>query len=117
MPLFARRARLLYKANFPGKVISFGDVRLDFGRMELTRNGVWVQLTAREFRLLTFLLQNPYRVISRKEFLDAIWGNRTDPATRTVDMHISKLRQKVERDPARPIHVRTVHCIGYKFVP
>jgi two-component system OmpR family response regulator len=64
------------------------------------RNGDGVQLTAREFKLLAFLLQNAKRVISRKELLDAIWGCHTDPATRTVDVHISKLRQKVETDLA-----------------
>jgi two-component system alkaline phosphatase synthesis response regulator PhoP len=108
---------LVYAYNFPGEVASFGDVRVDFARMELVRNGGEVQLTATEFKLLAFLLQNPERVISRKELLDTIWGYPTDPATRTVDIHISKLRQKVERDPANPIHLRTVHCSGYKFVP
>ena len=81
--------------------------------MELVRNGCEVQLTATEFNLLAFLLQNPKRVISRKELIDAIWGDQTDPATRTVDMHISKLRHKVERDPANPIHVPgALHCFG-----
>lgn len=110
-------ARFVYKYSFPGKVVSFGDVRLDFARMELVRSGGWVQLTAREFKLLAFFLQNPNRVIPRKELLDAIWGDYANPATRTIDVHISKLRQKVERDPAKPIHVRTVHCVGYKFIP
>jgi len=117
MPPFARRGRLVNQYKFRGKVVSFGEVRVDFAGMELVRNGCEVQLTATEFRLLAFLLQNPKRVISRKELIDAIWGDQTDPATRTVDMHISKLRHKVERDPANPIHVRTVHCSGYKFVP
>ena len=114
---FAHEGRLVYTYNFPGEVASFGDVRVDFAKMELARNGCEVQLTATEFKLLAFLLQNPERVISRKELLDAIWGYQTNPATRTVDIHISKLRQKLERDPANPIHVRTVHCAGYKFVP
>jgi two-component system alkaline phosphatase synthesis response regulator PhoP len=117
MPPFAHKGRLVYTYNFPGEVASFGDVRVDFARMELVRNGDGVQLTATEFKLLAFLLQNPERVISRKEFLDTIWGYPTDSATRTVDIHISKLRQKLERDPANPIHLRTVHCSGYKFVP
>ena len=113
---FARRGRWI-KHNFPVEVASFGDVYVDFSRMELVRKGSEIRLTVTEFRLLAFLLQNPERVISRKELLDAIWRYRKDPATRTVDMHISKLRQKVERDPANPLHVRTVHRIGYKFVP
>ena len=117
MPPFAHRGHLVNQYKFRGKVVSFGEVRVDFAGMELVRNGCEVQLTATEFKLLAFLLQNPERVISRKELLDTIWGYPTDPATRTVDIHISKLRQKVERDPANPIHLRTVHCSGYKFVP
>jgi len=117
MSPFARRGRLVYRYNFLRKLASFGDVRVDFVSMELVRKGAEVRLTATEFKLLAFLLQNPKRVISRKELLNAIWGYRTDPATRTVDVHISKLRRKVERDPANPIHLRTVPCFGYKFVP
>jgi len=117
LPPFARVGRSVDKYEFRGRIASFGEVRVDLARMELVRKGVEVQLTATEFKLLAFLLQNPKRVISRKELLDAIWGYHIDLATRTVDIHISKLRQKLERDPANPIHVRTVHCAGYKFVP
>ena len=117
LPPFAGVGRSVDEYEFRGRVASFGEVRVDLARMELVRKGVEVQLTATEFKLLAFLLQNPKRVISRKELLDAIWGYHADLVTRTVDIHISKLRQKLERDPANPIHVRTVHCAGYKFVP
>jgi DNA-binding response OmpR family regulator len=100
-----------------GEVGGFGDVRVDFLKMELTRNGRLVQLTAQEFKILKFMLQNPERVISREELLNTVWGYQNYPSTRTVDNHILKLRQKLEKDPANPIHFRTVHSSGYKFVP
>jgi DNA-binding response OmpR family regulator len=96
---------------------SFGDSRIDFSKMELHRNGVLVQLTAQEFKVLKFMIQNSERVLSREELLNHVWGYKNYPSTRTVDNHILKLRQKLERDPANPIHFRTVHSAGYKFVP
>jgi len=100
-----------------GDVAGFGDVRVDFMKMELTRGGRAVQLTAQEFKILKFMLQNPERVISREELLNTVWGYQNYPSTRTVDNHILKLRQKLEKDPANPVHFRTVHSSGYKFVP
>jgi len=96
---------------------SFGDSRIDFAKMELHRNGAVVQLTAQEFKVLKFMIQNSERVLSREELLNHVWGYKNYPSTRTVDNHILKLRQKLERDPANPIHFRTVHSAGYKFVP
>jgi DNA-binding response OmpR family regulator len=96
---------------------AFGNIRLDFARMSIIRNGREIPLTATEFKLLTFLLQNPERVITRGELLETVWGQPPDPKTRTVDIHISKLRHKVEVNPARPVHLRTVHWAGYKFIP
>jgi DNA-binding response OmpR family regulator len=85
--------------------------------MELFRNGELVALTAQEFKLLKFMIQNTERVLSREDLLNHVWGYRNYPSTRTVDNHILRLRQKVERDPANPLHFRTVHSSGYKFVP
>jgi len=101
----------------PSDVASFGDVRVDFAKMELVRNGRLVQLTAQEFKILRFMVQNPERVISREELLNTVWGYQHYPSTRTVDNHILKLRQKLEKDPGNPVHFRTVHSAGYKFVP
>jgi DNA-binding response OmpR family regulator len=70
-----------------------------------------------EFKVLRFFISNPNRVLSRNELLNEAWGYENYPSTRTVDNHILKLRQKLERDPARPVHFRTVHSVGYKFVP
>ena len=100
----------------PGEVFSFDNVSVDFTKMEVTREGQVITLTAQEFKTLKFLVQNPDRVISRDELLNEVWGYQNYPSTRTVDNHILKLRQKLERDPANPVHFRTVHGMGYKFV-
>ena len=99
-----------------GDTASFAGITVDFVRMEVTREGQIVTLTAQEFKTLKFLLQNPERVISRDELLNEVWGYQNYPSTRTVDNHILKLRQKLEKDPANPVHFRTVHGMGYKFV-
>jgi DNA-binding response OmpR family regulator len=95
----------------------FGAVSVDLVKMEVTKEGDVVELTAQEFKTLKFLLQNAERVITRDELLNTVWGYQNYPSTRTVDNHILKLRQKLEKDPSNPVHFRTVHGIGYKFVP
>jgi len=100
----------------PSEAFRFDDVSVDFTKMELTRDGQPVSLTAQEFKILKFFLQNPDRVISREQLLNEVWGYQNYPSTRTVDNHILRLRQKLEKDPAYPVHFRTVHGAGYKFV-
>jgi Transcriptional regulatory protein, C terminal len=95
----------------------FGDVNVNFSSMEASLKGAPVKLTALEFKTLKYLAQNRRRVISRDELLNEVWGYENYPRTRTVDNHILRLRQKLERDPSRPIHFRTVHGAGYKFLP
>lgn len=99
-----------------GEVTAFDGISVDFTKMEVTREGQAVALTAQEFKTLKFLVQNAERVITRDELLNEVWGYQNYPSTRTVDNHILKLRQKLERDPSNPVHFRTVHGIGYKFV-
>jgi DNA-binding response OmpR family regulator len=99
------------------ETFSFGDVKVDFTKMELWRNGNPVQLTSQEFKVLKFMIQNAERVLSREELLNHVWGYQNYPSTRTVDNHILRLRQKIEKDPTSPLHFRTVHSSGYKFVP
>src|ERR1035441_7299262 len=99
------------------ETFKFGDVKVDFTKMELWRDGKPVQMTSQEFKVLKFMIQNAERVLSREELLNHVWGYRNYPSTRTVDNHILRLRQKVEKDPANPLHFRTVHSAGYKFVP
>jgi DNA-binding response OmpR family regulator len=97
-------------------LVSFDGISIDFKKMEVKRDGKPVVLTAQEFKTFQFLVQNADRVISRDELLNEVWGYQNYPSTRTVDNHILKLRQKLERDPSSPVHFRTVHGMGYKFV-
>ncbi len=100
-----------------GEIVTFDGIVVDFTKMEVVREGEPAVLTAQEFKALKFLVQNAERVISRDELLNEVWGYQNYPSTRTVDNHILKLRQKLERDPGNPVHFRTVHGVGYKFVP
>ena len=113
------RVRAALRRNLrtgPGEVVAFDGISVDFTKMEVIREGEPVGLTAQEFKTLKFLVQNAERVISRDELLNEVWGYHNYPSTRTVDNHILKLRQKLEKDPANPVHFRTVHGMGYKFV-
>lgn len=94
----------------------FGDVTVDFAKMQVTRAGQAVFLTAHEFKLLKYFLDSVDRVLTREELLNDVWGYNFFPSTRTVDNQILKLRQKLETDPANPKHFRTIHGAGYKFV-
>ena len=116
--LLARvRAALRHTVRAPDEtVVSFDGISVDFRKMEVRREGKAVVLTAQEFKTFQFLVQNADRVISRDELLNEVWGYQNYPSTRTVDNHILKLRQKLEKDPSSPIHFRTVHGMGYKFV-
>ncbi len=117
--LLARVRAVLRRAKRPTVTdqFAFADVVVDFPKMELTRAGRAVTLTPQEFKVLKYFAQNPERVISRDELLNEVWGYHSYPTTRTVDNHILKLRQKLEKEPMNPIHFRTVHGAGYKFVP
>jgi DNA-binding response OmpR family regulator len=99
------------------ETFAFDGVAVDFNKMQLTRSGEQIPLTAQEFKVLKFMVQNPERVVSRDELLNEVWGYQSYPTTRTVDNHILKLRQKLEPEPANPIHFLTVHGVGYRFVP
>ena len=116
--LLARvRAALRHNARTPEvQLVSFDGITADFKKMEIKRDGNVVVLTAQEFKTFQFLVQNADRVISRDELLNEVWGYQNYPSTRTVDNHILKLRQKLEKDPSSPVHFRTVHGMGYKFV-
>ena len=95
----------------------FGDVRINFSEMTAFRKGQPLTMTAMEFKALKYLIQNPRRVISRDELLNEVWGYQNYPSTRTVDNHILRLRQKLEREPSEPRHFITVNRTGYKFLP
>jgi DNA-binding response OmpR family regulator len=99
------------------RVAQFGEISLDFGKMELCRAGQRVVITAREFRVLKFLISRPEVVVSRQKLISAAFPKRKRSTYRTVDNCIARLRQKIEHNPAQPIFIRTVHGVGYKFVP
>jgi|SRR5271157_3978557 len=98
------------------KLTQFGEITIDAAKMEVRREGAIVTLTAHEFKLLRYFVENAGRVLTRGELLNDVWGYNSYPNTRTVDNQILKLRQKLERDPAQPRHFLTVHGAGYKFV-
>jgi len=98
-------------------VARFGEISLDFRKMQLCRVNHPVELTLQEFKVLKFLVTRPELVISRQKLISAVWPKKERSSQRTVDNHIARLRQKIEKDPAHPIYLRTVHGVGYKFVP
>jgi DNA-binding response OmpR family regulator len=101
----------------PEQPIRFGDCEVDLSGMEVRKQSRPVSLTAHEFKLLRYFLDNTERVISRAELLTDVWGYNHYPTTRSVDNQILKLRQKLESDPANPRYFLTVHGAGYKFHP
>lgn len=106
-----------YRSTNADDEFAFGEAMVNFSAMEAWRNGEPVTLTAMEFKLLTYMIRNEGRVISRDELLNQVWGYENYPCTRTVDNHVLRLRRKLEREPSRPVHFRTVHGAGYKFSP
>ena len=93
----------------------FGEVRVDFRRAEITRSGSAVELAPLELKLLRYFIEHRGDVISRGELLEKVWGYDNLPYTRTVDVHVAALRQKLERDPSHPEHILTVRGLGYRF--
>jgi DNA-binding response OmpR family regulator len=101
----------------PAEQLEFGELVLDAASRQLTRAGNPVALTAREFDLLWFLASNPRRVFSRGHLMDRVWGHAPALDTGTVTVHVRRLREKLEPDPARPRHLLTVWGVGYRFDP
>ena len=93
----------------------FGDIRIDFRRAEVTRAGVALDLSAREFQLLRYFVEHRGATLTRDELLNEVWGYHAMPSTRTVDVHVAWLRQKIEPNPRHPQYILTVHGMGYKF--
>jgi len=120
LELLARIETLLRRARSPiepgtGSYL-FGDVRIDFERGEVLRDGQPVDLSALEFRLLAYFVEQRDKVLSRDLLLDEVWGYSATPQTRTVDVHVAALRHKLEPLPAKPRYIHTVRGRGYRFV-
>ena len=98
-------------------VYQFATIRVDRRATEVTRDGGPVNLSVREFQLLTYLIENAGVTVSREQLLIDVWGYNGKIFTRTVDVHIASLRQKLENDPKRPTFIQTVQRVGYKFTP
>jgi len=119
MELVARVEAVLRRRTPPpadGGGYSFGDVRVDFRRAEVRRNDVLVELSSLEFKLLRHFIEHRGALVTRRELLEHVWGYPGVLQTRTVDVHVASLRQKIERHPAKPEHIITVHRMGYRFV-
>lgn len=117
--LMARLEALLRRrsgAQPGGDAYRFGDVVVDFRRVEVTRSGRPVELSAREFKLLRHFVEHRGTVLSRDELLAQVWGYDEMPLTRTVDVHVAGLRQKIEVSAKSPQYIVTIHGHGYKFV-
>jgi two-component system, OmpR family, alkaline phosphatase synthesis response regulator PhoP len=98
------------------EVYIFGNVRVDFRRAEVTRANEAIELAAREYHLLRYFIEHREATLSRDELLNEVWGYDAMPVTRTVDVHVGLLRQKLEPNPRHPQYFLTVHGLGYKFV-
>lgn len=121
MELLARVEALLRRTpgqnqNIKIETFRFGDVEIDFRRAEVHKSDEPIELSAMEFKLLQFLIENRGKVHSRNELLDEVWGYDAMPSTRTVDVHVAWLRQKLEENPKFPQYIQTVHGFGYKFL-
>ena len=98
-----------------GNVLEAGSVRMDIERHEVLVNGERVQLPLKEFELLELLLENVNRVLTRGQIIDRVWGSDYFGDTKTLDVHVKRIRSKIEADPARPEQLVTVRGLGYKF--
>jgi two-component system, OmpR family, response regulator RegX3 len=96
-------------------VLTAGPVRMDIERHIVNVNGDQVQLPLKEFELLEFLIRNSGRVLTRSQLIDRVWGSDYFGDTKTLDVHVKRLRAKVEVDPANPLYIQTVRGLGYKF--
>ena len=98
-----------------GDVVAVGDVSLDHERHEVTVRGALVRLPLKEFELLALLLENAGRVLTRETLIDQVWGHDYVGDTKTLDVHVKRLRSKVEDDPSNPTRIVTIRGLGYKF--
>jgi DNA-binding response OmpR family regulator len=109
---FLRRARIQEHDTY-----EFGDYRLDISARRLTRKGKEIELSPKEFNLLEFFVKKTGRALTRDEILNAVWGYDCVVTTRSIDRFVTTLRDKIEKDPGRPVFIHTIRSIGYKFDP
>jgi len=110
-----RRSRAAEKKTAPGNTLTIGSITLDLDARNAYHSGVLADLTAKEFDVVEFLMRNPNRVYSREALLDTIWAYEYRSDIRTVDVHIRRLREKLEDNPAEPKYIMTKWGVGYYF--
>ena len=118
--LMARIRAVLRRTEAQGQSLepySFGNVTLDFRKYQAEVGGKAVELSAREFDLMRYLIEHAGDAVHRSDLLDKVWGYDVTPTTRTVDSFVLDLRKKLEADPSHPVHILSVRGVGYKFVP
>jgi two-component system response regulator RegX3 len=117
--LLARMKAVLRRQIEPAAAVSgileAGPVRMDIERHQVSVNGQKVSMPLKEFELLELLLENVNRVLTRGQIIDRVWGSNYFGDTKTLDVHIKRIRSKIEDDPARPVHLLTVRGLGYKY--
>jgi two-component system alkaline phosphatase synthesis response regulator PhoP len=116
--LLARIEALLRRvpsSPIPAEIYQFGDVQVDFRKAEVSKGGQLLEVSAREFKLLKYFIEHRGATLTRDELLNEVWGYNAMPSTRTVDVHVAWLRQKLEGNPRRPEFIHTIHGMGYKF--
>jgi two-component system, OmpR family, response regulator RegX3 len=105
----------LHDATDEGAILEVGPVRMDTDRHVISVNGEQVAIPLKEFELLEFLMRNPGRVLTRIQLIDRVWGSDYVGDTKTLDVHVKRLRAKIEKDPANPEYIQTVRGMGYKM--
>jgi DNA-binding response OmpR family regulator len=119
--LAVRVRNLLRRTAHPytesGGALQFDDVEIDAETREVRKGGERLKLTLKEFDLLWFLAAHPRRVFSRDQLMNEVWGYRSELDTGTVTVHVRRLREKIEDEPARPRHLETVWGVGYRLTP
>lgn len=116
--LIARIRAVLRRNNEPSELLGTlneGPVRMDVERHVVLVNNLPISLPLKEFELLEFLMRNAGRVLTRNQLIDRVWGSDYVGDTKTLDVHIKRLRSKIEKDPANPEFIQTVRGLGYKF--
>ncbi len=117
LELLARIEALLRRSGAPApELVTCGHLRIDLRSAQVTRKGQPVELSALEWKLLRYFVEHRNALLSRDELLDRVWGYQAGLQTRTVDVHVSSLRHKLEETPGKPRHLVTVHGLGYRFV-
>jgi two-component system alkaline phosphatase synthesis response regulator PhoP len=110
--------RRIQKENrVPVRSFQFGAVEVDFERAEVRRNGQPISLAGKELQLLRYLIDNRERVVPREEILKEVWEYNSEVSSRTIDVHVAWLRQKLEENVQLPKHIQTIRGKGYRFVP